>query len=1126
LREQTIYVPFGRMREVFEKEGRGVFLPYEKFQELWQQARSKHAPTAAERPPVGVLLTEADNQATVEKDVVVVKSRIQLEVLGKGWHEVPLRLQDAALRAAQLDNEPAKIVFDAERGHRLLVHQATAEPRQLVLSLEYAKAFTKSPGQNSVSFAAPQVPVNRWQIRIPQPGVKVNVHPMIAATEMNATAPPPPAPAPTEPGAAAAPPPVAPAETVLLAFVGAAPEVRIDWTPKAEGAAGMEALTSVQAEQEVTIEEGVVRTRARLVYEITRAEVSQLAVEVPADHKVTGVFDPNVRQWVVATEQNKQTIRIQLFEATRGAQNIALELERFADVFGQEVSVPVVGAVGAGRQQGIVVVRLGEELQAEVTRRNGLLQLDKGELSTSLQQSNWLFAYRYATLPFDLALKIQKVEPQIRTTELTEIYLTPDQLTYDLIALLDIQRAGVFQVEVRIPGDCQVRQVRGHACAGAEAVQVDSHHVDAADPTRLKVNLAKKATGRVALLVELDKTLSDPNLTSPTGTASEIGITVPRIANRVEQTTGHLIVYGPEALRVNPQKKAGLHNVSFAEAQQPLPTMREGRFPDVREVLAFAYSQSPVELSLNVERRNPQISVRQLLAVRIDAGVARYDATFHYDVQFSPVKTLRIDIPSSLTKDKVHNVTASVRDEPLNPQPAGLAETGYVAWVFTRNEGDFFGNATIQLWWEDRQSDLAVGQSAEYSMPVLRPADVDRAWGQVVLAKAETLDIQPKSGYTQVRPIDPQHDLMSGASVPDAARAFEFHDPQWTLVVTATRYALEEVRHTSIDRALLRMVVTLSDSVSVQALYRMRSAAQRLVLQVPDKATFDTDPLRINGRAVPLEHGDEKELFVPLVNQASDTPFLLELRYTVPSDRRRFAFPVFVGAADGQGRPAMQKVYVSLFLPEEMTLLGSQSASWTSEQHSWLRRHILRQSEPTSDTGQIEWVIEGLSLPSRPESTFATDGALYVFSSLQPKDPPAGSLQLVTMPRRWLHAVVFASLVAIALLFVRTSPFTKLFALTTIAIALLLAGVFAPTFTAQVVDGGFFAALAAVVLVWVVSMAVPRREPGLGSGLPPAEFEPTVAHPIEPEAAHDHELPKEAPPGEPTAASEGGPDHV
>ena len=40
LREQTIYIPYTKLRGIFEKEGRGVFIPYEQFQQLWKKARA------------------------------------------------------------------------------------------------------------------------------------------------------------------------------------------------------------------------------------------------------------------------------------------------------------------------------------------------------------------------------------------------------------------------------------------------------------------------------------------------------------------------------------------------------------------------------------------------------------------------------------------------------------------------------------------------------------------------------------------------------------------------------------------------------------------------------------------------------------------------------------------------------------------------------------------------------------------------------------------------------------------------------------------------------------------------------------------------------------------------------
>ena len=68
--------------------------------------------------------------------------------------------------------------------------------------------------------------------------MKVNLQPLIAATEV-------------PPEKKAEGDGKKPDETVVLAFVGAAPVVRIDWTPKAEGATGLTALASVQADQQV-----------------------------------------------------------------------------------------------------------------------------------------------------------------------------------------------------------------------------------------------------------------------------------------------------------------------------------------------------------------------------------------------------------------------------------------------------------------------------------------------------------------------------------------------------------------------------------------------------------------------------------------------------------------------------------------------------------------------------------------------------------------------------------------------------------------------------------------------------------------------------------------------------------
>jgi len=1061
LREQSIYIPYEKLRKVFEKEGRGVFLPYEKFRELWDAAREKTAPPTRPKPPVGALITEVQSEATVSEDVVRVEALVKIEVLAEGWNEVPLRLSDAAITGASLGDQPARIVTAEGGGYKLLVEKVGQKPQQVELTLQYAKAITRAPGQNSVSFEAPQAPVSRWRVRIPETGVKVNLHPLIAATEVSTA----------EGGEPEAEDAAGPDETVVLAFVGVAPTVRIEWTPKAEGATGLEALASVQAEQQVVVDEGVTRTRTQLAYKISRAGLGQLAIEVPADQKVAGVFDTNVRQWSVERGDDSQTITVQLFEPAKATQNVTVELEKFIGEEEQETTfiVPVVKAVGVGRQQGVVAVQVAEGLRAHPTRTTGLLQVDAADLPGSLTGGRWAFSYRYAAVPFDLQLSIENVQPRILVDSLVEAELAPERLSIDMLAIYTVERAGVFRLELNVPADFEVRQVRGREAAGAAAAQVDTHHLEdleAGGKKRLVVNLGRKALGRVALAVELRRELQEPDLLAPTGNAAEISLPIPRIVpESVERAAGRVVVYAPESLRVNPAETEGLRSISFQEALEGMESARGGKRSDARPVLAFAYTQEPTQLSLSAERRKPQVTIRQLLMARIEDGVVKYQATFFYEILYSGVKSLRIDVPTEVAAG-LRNNTPHIRQRVITPPPDDLAE-GYVAWSLS-GETELIGEGKIELVWEEKLEKLDVGGSDDVALPLLKPMEVDRAWGQIVLTKVETIDIQESGETSGLRPIDPQHDLMAGADVPGGAAAFEFHD-DWALTVTATRYELEEVKHTSIERAVLRMVVTRAEKITVQALYRMRSARQRLVVKMPGAAEFDTEP-RINGRPVTLELGPkEGEYFVPLVETEDDESFLLELRYTVSGDGSRLDPPEF------PLEPAVQKVYLCAYLPEEWALLDV-NGPWTEEFRWELVADL--SWEPVFWQGEsrlLQWVSEPVAL----NESFPTDGRLYVFSALRPRSAPEGSLHLRTTDDDLLNGLVLAVVLLGGLLLLPARTSVRALAIGVLLIALVLCGVFNPILARQVLDGVLASAVLVVLIVWVVyyfAWTRPRQE--------------------------------------------------
>ena len=299
-----------------------------------------------------------------------------------------MRLADAAITSATLDGKPARIVGAPGQDYRLLVEKKGKQPEQIELALEYAKAITRTPGQNSVSFQAPQAPVSRWRVTIPQAGVKVNLHPLIAATEV--------------PGREEARRQGRQAgrRDGRAGLRRRCPTVRIDWTPKAEGATGLAAVASVQAEQQVWINEGVVRTRthARLRDQPRRVGPTR---DRRARRPEGGQRLRRQRAAMVgrARWKDEQRITAQLFEPAKNAQQVTVELEKFAGEKAKDtIDAPVVKAVGVGRQQGVVVVQVAEGLRAEAAKTSGLLQVDAEELPVGLQRAPWAFSYRYATV--------------------------------------------------------------------------------------------------------------------------------------------------------------------------------------------------------------------------------------------------------------------------------------------------------------------------------------------------------------------------------------------------------------------------------------------------------------------------------------------------------------------------------------------------------------------------------------------------------------------------------------------------------------------------------------------------------------------------------------------------------
>ena len=1050
LREQTIYIPYRKLQQVFEKEGRGVFLPYDKFQALWKAAQHRVQQVPTEKAPYAAVIREIESLATLGAQVVEVESKVRIEVLRDGWVVVPLRLGQSAIRSATVEGQPARIVFDEKAGYQFVYRKEADSPDSVELVLQYVRAFDRTPGRSEAVFHPPRAPIHRWEVVIDEPDVAIEIEPKIAATRDE------------KPGSEREESTEgAGRSSRVVAFVGAAERVAVRWNAKAQGASGLAAFITAQVDQRLEIVDGAARSAVDATFEITRAPVDHLELDVPSGWKIVSVADRNLKRWTVAEENGRQRISLELFQPVTGKQPVSLRLEKFlADPKDHGMEAPLIRATQAGRQSGTLVVATSPGLKVEVLERSGLYQVAPEALPESWRRSPWSLAYRYAAIPYGLKLEVAKVQPRVSVRERTDIQLSQDELRCVYRAAVAIADAGLFQLELEIPEGYAVESIRGVAMGkGVPAAAVESYRRTDPQSTLWEIHLAKKALGQVGLEVRLVRRLEPKERPNSTSESVSVAVDFPRATGAfLVFAESVVVVHTPESLRVNPVAPEGFRAASMDEIAGLLPASVP---PSKVEpsTLAFWTSRDAKKLTLRVSRRKPQVNVREVVLIQMESGVVRHTVAFSYDIRFSGISGVRIDLPESLA-ETVHNATPEWRRSVIQPPPEDLLD-GYVAWRFSK-ESEFKGKHELRLTWEEPRDDLRVGSSSQVDVPRLVARGVDHAAGWILVAKSEGIDIEPKEGASGLRPIDPERDVDPAWRLEDAAMAFEFVG-DWKLSLVARRYEPAPVTLTAVERGVVRAVVLPNGRLSIQAIYRVKSARQRLALRFPKDAEFDARPIRIDGTSVVPEQGTAGKLFVPLAGHDPNTAFVLEARYSVASVGDRIPMPAF------DDDVALEKVYLAVYVPERLALVRS-SGLWSFEltgaRMPWDSAEA-RQDREIRDL--LTWVCDSRSGPARRSAaSFPVGrGRRYVYSALRPSTKGDDALSLVLTSQWLLQGAAIGLLALLGLPLIGRSIRMQITLLLLIGATIVLLGVLRLELLEALLGGIFPGSVAVLVLIWI-----------------------------------------------------------
>ncbi|NUQ63299.1 MAG: hypothetical protein HUU20_12540 [Pirellulales bacterium] len=1013
--EHLIYLPFNKLRDVFEDEDSSIVLPYAQFLEMWNRLVQPDPPPI--QPPVNGVITRADYVGSVRGELVYFDATLDVEVLSGQWAQLPVEFGGAAIGSAKADDEAVLLRGIGQGRYELLVHGQGKH--QVKLSLVTAvKSATEG---RSFTVACPAVGVSNLELEIPEKDLAVQVAPHRTSelhSEKDATR--------------------------LRAVLGSTNQFTVSWQPKSGGTDQAAGLANVADMIAVDVGDGVVHTHAVFDYQILRGSLGEMVVEVPADERLLDVQAPGVRDWQTETAGDRQRVKVRLHAPV--TEKVRLELRTETPISEKAFQVGHVRAIGAARESGILAVRSAEDVGLEFVVRESLTRIDAADAPEPLRKPQSTF-FKFFTPDHNLSVVASAMKPRIVVDSQLSVLLDKTRLTTRGEFRYQVSRSGIFSLAFRLPAGFQVDDVRTESM---ERFEVTS----AAGDQTLTVYFTKKLLGNLAVTVTAGQSRDKP--------AGELALPLlePLSATREQ---GLIAVIAPESLEV----KTDSARLQAARAATPEELASKGFQPQVPAgsalAAAFSFVTRPVAVVHSITERPRRTVAAVGTVANVKEDVVQVTTTFRYQIQFAGADTFRIAVPASAS-DRLQIEGDGIKERRKAAQPAA---DGTVEWTIVLHS-EALGPVTLAATYDQKLS--IPDQGAKFELQPVRVLDVDRETGEIAVHKDRALSVE--AAPAGLEELDPREvSQPTGAAQPYLAYRYYQHPAR--LALRITKHELQDVVKTVVRCAYVEAVVTEEGPMTVRARYDLKSSErQRLAVTLRDPRILG---ITVAGQTVAPEKAptaagsspEDKTYFINVARTAdSDEPFQIAAVFETPrpekslqvTDLLRLPLPRFDEGVK------FQKVYVRLWVPEDYRLVGDPEG-FTSHigVGLWDSRAITRAADNPDG-----WFPKDTS-----SFDFQVGGTTYLFSSLTgPTELKIDYWHIPTM-------TVIAGLAALAAgaVLLRFSLETKVLAVFTLALLVLFGGLFSPSFVYSWLLAARLG-IAGVVALWLVVWLLHVRRTG------------------------------------------------
>ena len=175
--ERLIYMPFKSLKAVFEKPDGSVLVPYADYIKLWEKAFGDGM-RKPDQPPVAGVISSASYSAKIEKDVAQISATLVVQVLDKGWAEVPVKFGEAAIGKVTSDTGKVLLRGTGNGTYSFLI----PTPGEHKIQLELTARVRTAPEGKSLDLDVPAVGITNFELLVPEADQTMELKPKLATS--------------------------------------------------------------------------------------------------------------------------------------------------------------------------------------------------------------------------------------------------------------------------------------------------------------------------------------------------------------------------------------------------------------------------------------------------------------------------------------------------------------------------------------------------------------------------------------------------------------------------------------------------------------------------------------------------------------------------------------------------------------------------------------------------------------------------------------------------------------------------------------------------------------------------------------------------------------------------------